>query len=377
MKITAIRTFHFAFDHSSWQLLSVETDTGLTGWGEMSDSCLRDELAVMLARRKDALIGIDPLRINDCKRIISSLRQPAMSVVRSISMLESALDQALWDITAKHLGIPLFKLFGADGTESVPLYGNLNNAIRHKRKPENLLQQGLAAKAAGFQIVKCTPFDEVVYGNPVCDLEKGLDRLRALTEVYPISQIAIDCHQRFERYNFAQMVERILTEFGNPFWIEDPVPAADYTSIRTMASRYPFVRWTAGEDSFSPADLMRLACTDCYDILMPDLKYIGGPGVVLGMTEALKGMGKSITLHNPSGIIATAHSAHISAACRSLPLEFPVNAVPFRELLTAPQESIQNGMYYLSDQPGIGMELQEDAFHQYAFEWIGSRWVRL
>lgn len=377
MKISNIRTFKFQFERSSWLLLAVETDSGIVGWGDMSDGCLCDTIAMIVEKQRDAWIGKEPRCIRECEEIISKWKRPMRSTVRAFSIIQSAMDQALWDITAKAYGIPLYKLYGADGNDIVPLYANLNNAIRTERTPKDLYRQGLLAKKAGFKIVKCAPFDEVDPQNHVCELDRGVERIRALTEIYPIEQIAVDCHQRFERHHLACMVERMLAEFGNPYWIEDPVSARDQNTVETLAVRYPQIRWASGEDAFESGDLMQIACTDCYDIMMPDVKVVGGPGTVRGMVDAIRGLGKTMTLHNPSGIIATAHSAHLSALCRGLPMEFPVGAVRGREMLTVPEEPIQNGMYYLQDIPGIGIEIRKDAFEEFAFEWISSKWIKI
>jgi galactonate dehydratase len=320
----------------------------------------------------------DGAGINSVHRPLTAWQYPVVNNIRMNALAKSGLNQALWDITAKYYKIPLYKLYGADGVNKVPLYANLNNAIRSRRTPEDLYEQGLTARDQGFRVVKCTPFDEVNPTNADNSLEKGFERLQALTGVWPIEKIAIDCHQRFGRRDLGVMVKRLLSEFGNPYWLEDPVPVLDYETMKIMVAHYPEVRWVAGEDSYTVADIMRTACSNCYDILMPDVKYIGGPGVIRGMIQTFEGMGKKVTLHNPSGIIATAHSAHLSSLCGGMPLEYPVGAVEDRVLLGIPQENIMSGDYLLNNEPGIGIAITEDAFEKYAkemtdFEWIDYR----
>lgn len=375
MKITNIQIYKLELPTDQWMLVEAETDEGYSGWGEVTGSCDDLGLAGILQETGSQMIGKNPLHMEACSASLRQWTYPVHNTIRTYATALSGLDQALWDVTAKHYKVPLYKLYGGDGRSQIPLYANLNKAIRQRRSPKALETNGRLAVEAGFSIVKCTPFDEVNPTNVENLLEPAWERLEALLSVLPIERIAIDCHQRFERHTLGRMTEKILTAYGIPYWIEDPVDVLDYQTMRDMNRRYPQIRWAAGEDALNMKQILRTMYSECYEILMPDIKYIGGPGTVKALIPAAEGYGCKVTLHNPNGIIATAHSAHVSALCRSsLPMEYPFAAVADRELLAEPGEMIRNGMYVFNEEPGIGVQISKAAMKEYGFRYQNGRW---
>lgn len=378
MKITDLQIYRLELPTDEWMILEIETDEGLTGYGEVTGSCDDNGLAALLSGLRERLIGQSPLAIAECKRFFTQWTYPVLSTIRTNATALSGLDQALWDLTAKHYRMPLYKLYGGAGKPIISLYANLNKAIRAKRSPEALEQNGLNAIKEGFTLLKCTPFDEINPTNTDNDLEPGMERLAALLQHISIDKVAIDCHQRFERFTLARMVGGILERYGLPYWVEDPVDIADYSSMKCLISRYPEVRWAAGEDALTYRMLDATIHSRCYEIIMPDVKYVGGPSVAKTIISYGEGVGLKVTMHNPNGIIATAHSAHLSALCASaLPMEFPFGAVPQRELLSSPQEIVRDGCYHLNDEPGIGVAIKPEAMRIYGQRYERGRWIAL
>ena len=378
MRITDIQIYKLELPTDQWMLLSVETDEGYCGWGEITGSCDDLGIAGVLWEVRQALLGKNPLHIQECDKLLSRWTYPVLRNIRTYASALSGLDQALWDVTAKHYKMPLYKLYGGDGKKEIPLYANLNKALWRERSPEILARNGALAKKAGFQMVKCTPFDEIHPLDSEISLEKALNRMEALAEEVPIEKIAVDCHQRFGRYSLGRMVEEVTRRFGIPYWIEDPVDVLDYDTMRLMNQKYPYIRWAAGEDALNMKQILTTMYSGCYEILMPDIKYIGGPSLIKALVPAAEGYGCQVTMHNPNGIIATAHSAHVSALCESaLPMEYPFAAVADRELLAVPQEIVREGSYVFSDEPGIGVEISRDAMKEFGFHYRDGRFERI
>ncbi len=377
MKVTNVQVLKCVLPSDEWLLVKVETDEGISGWGEVTGSCDDNGVAAMLSDAGSRLRGEDPHLMQKCMKIFTDWRYPDLSAIRTYATAASGLGQALWDVNAKYYGLPLYKLYGADGTVKIPLYANLNKALWKKRSPEILGERGRLALQAGFPMVKCTPFDEINPRNADNDLNPAFERLEALLDAVPIERVAIDCHQRFRAYTLGRMVERLLDKFGLPYWIEDPVEVHEYALMERMCARYPSIRWAAGEAALSIRQLMETAQSGCYEVIMPDIKYVGGPDAVRALIPVVEGCGCKVTLHNPNGLIATAHSAHVSALCQNpLPMEFPFAAVEHRELLCEPNEPVENGYYHFTDRPGIGIELSEQALKEYAFRFAAGRWEK-
>ncbi|MCI8453200.1 MAG: hypothetical protein HFE84_01085 [Lachnospiraceae bacterium] len=377
MKLTDLQVIKLMLPSDEWLLVKLVTDEGLCGWGEVTGSCDDNGLAAILTDAADRLRGKDPLQIQTCMKVLTGWRYPTLSAIRTYATAASGLNQALWDVSARHYGIPLYKLYGGDGAAKIPLYANLNKALWKKRSPEILRERGRLAAEAGFSLVKCTPFDEINPQNADNDLGPAFERMEALFEAVPIGHTAIDCHQRFTGYTLGRMVERLLSQFGLPYWIEDPVDVREYALMERMCARYPSIRWAAGEDALSIRQIMETVKSGCYEVIMPDIKYIGGPDAVRALIPVVEGCGCKVTLHNPNGLIATAHSAHASSLCQNaLPMEFPFAAVEHRELLCEPNELVENGFYHFTDRPGIGIELSEQALKDYALRFVGGRWEK-
>ena len=378
MKITDVQICRVTLPTDRWLLVCVETDEGHRGWGEVTGSMDDHGLAALLEGLKPTLIGRNPLNIAECERPFHQWTYPVTRTIRTYSTALSGLDQALWDVTARHYGLPLYRMYGAGEKKSIPLYANLNKAIRQKRRPEDLEKNGVLAAQAGYAMLKCTPFDEVNPANVDLDLDAGFRRLEALARHVSIERIAIDCHQRFERYTLSRMLSRLLDDFGVPYWVEDPVDVKDYDAMRTVIARYPQIRWAAGEDALTYDMMNQTMQSRCYEMLMPDVKYIGGPSVVKNVMAYGEGLGFKVTLHNPNGLIATAHSAHLSALSRfETMMEYPFMAVPERELLCEPMEQVHDGRYWFSEEPCIGIELKPEVFRTYGERFVNGRWERM
>lgn len=378
MKITDVRILRLALPTDTWEMVAIETDDHITGWGEVSDSFLVGGLVHVLETAKSLLVGKNPLEMVSCMQPFRAWRYPVLEDVRPYAVAVSGIDQALWDITAKHYGVPLYKLYGADGVVSVPLYANLNKGLRRERQPEVLAERAYEARKAGFQMVKCTPFDEVNRDKADVDLDPAFARLHAIGTAVPFDTVAIDCHQRFDRQRLGVMVRRMMDAFGAPYWLEDPVPVFDYDAVAQIANKYPEIRWAAGEDSMGLSQILRTMQSKQYEILMPDVKFIGGPSAIKGLIPVAVASGNRVTMHNPSGIIATAHSAHLTALCGDgIPMEFPFEAVPERSQLLSLPEHIEHGSYVFSDKPGIGVEIAPEAWREFGYWYGKGEWQRL
>ena len=189
MKITDVQICRVTLPTDRWLLVCVETDEGHRGWGEVTGSMDDHGLAALLEGLKPTLIGRNPLNIAECERPFHQWTYPVTRTIRTYSTALSGLDQALWDVTARHYGLPLYRMYGAGEKKSIPLYANLNKAIRQKRRPEDLEKNGVLAAQAGYAMLKCTPFDEVNPANVDSDLDAGFRRLEALARHVSIERI--------------------------------------------------------------------------------------------------------------------------------------------------------------------------------------------
>lgn len=366
MKIEKITTYKMTFENDLWVILTIMTDEGIAGWGEVTGS--PDDLGVanLISKFEKHLVGKDPTNINQCMRALKMWSYPTTRNMKIYSTAISGIDQCLWDIKAKKLNLPLYQLYGSDKTDSIKLYANLNKAIRKQRSPQKLADNAKKALNAGFSLLKATPFDEVSPEIFDTNIKLGMDRLEALLDVTSIDNVAIDCHQRFRTSDLEKMLV-LLKKQGTPYWLEDPIAENFTKNFKNIKNRHPEIRWATGEELYDMSSFFKVANTELYEVLMPDMKYVGGPSVVRNLIPAIEGLGLFATLHNPNGLIATAHSAHLSTIGeRTLPLEFPFMALENRDILSTPKEIVKNGRYYFNDKPGIGIEITKEALKEFS-----------
>ena len=205
----------------------------------------------------------------------------------------SALNQALYDLLAKREQVPIWRLFAeGPGFSQVPLYTTINWALQTRTNQEYVeLLEDLAAQ--GFRTFKCAPFERVEgRENAVENSAYGLETLDLIRQRFPDIGIRVD--------------------FSNP--VDN--------------------RWV--------------------DVIMPDVKHVGGFGPLLKVLEI--GQGRiEVSPHNPSGPISTAASLHAGVlfpeTVRSLEYAFDRLGSP-----VSTGEVVEDGQLHLTDRPGWGVE---------------------
>ncbi|MCF8565605.1 mandelate racemase/muconate lactonizing enzyme family protein [Alicyclobacillus tolerans] len=229
----------------------------------------------------------------------------------------------------------------------------------------------------GFSVLKCTPFDEVTETSGIADLSMGIERLEAMAQVVPMHQIAVDCHERFNLQTLEHLLTRLSERSLIPYWVEDSLHQVYTSELPSLGSKYPQFVFGAGETSLNLHELLGVGSHCGIDILMPDVKHFGGVTAVKAAILSLEERGHRVTLHNPTGPIGTAFSAHLCTLRRdSVPLEFPWAVVSDRDHSTIPAEPVSSGAYVLSDLPGIGLDPNPDYMVEYGQKWTVSGWAK-
>src|SRR3954453_18325312 len=144
MKISELRTYLVP---PRWLFLRVDTDEGITGWGEPIVEGRAETVQTAVAEIGEALVGEDPLRIEDHWQ-----RMTKGGFYRGGPVLSSAvagIDQALWDIKGKALGLPIHELLGGPVRQSQRIYSWIGG-----NEPSELADQAKQRVEQGFTAVK-------------------------------------------------------------------------------------------------------------------------------------------------------------------------------------------------------------------------------
>jgi len=318
----------------------IDTEAGLSGLGFSYAKRAGGPAQFAHAREvAPELMGEDP---SDIGRLWTKLAWAGASVGRSGAATQAlaAIDVALWDLKAKRAGLPLAKLIGAH-RDSVRCY-NTSGGFLHE-SIEQVKDNATATLKAGIGGIK------IKVGQP--DWRADLRRLAAVREhIGDDVPLMVDANQQWNRPT-AMRVGQALEEFGL-VWIEEPLDAYDAEGHADL-TRALTTPVATGEMLTSVAEHQELIRLRAADILQPDAPRIGG------ITQFLK----LATLAEHANLGLAPHFAmeihlHLAAAYPSEPW---VEHFDWLYPLFEERPETRDGRMYLSDRPGLGVTLTEQA----------------
>lgn len=380
MKITAVRAHvlraplaqPFAFSQG-WvssrgaTLVEVETDQGLTGWGEALCQGLQPpEIAASAIEHalKDLVIGADPLQPEPLwHRMYHHTRDYGQkgALVGAIS----AIDIALWDIAGKARGAPVAELLGGMFRERVQAYATGFYRIDGKNEAARLAKEAESHLANGFRALK------IKLGFGVGD---DLAVMEALRDFQQRGEFMIDTNHA---YGVAEAVRlgRGIEELGFALrWYEEPVAQEDlagYAEVR-RALATPIA---GGENEYTLFGFRELLARRCVDVAQPDLCIAGGftgcrhvvalahaHGVQVNPHVWGSAVGQAASLQLIAAIPVANHSLYAAEPL----LEFDTSSHPFREQLTDQPLRQRAGWVDIPRRPGLGIEINRTTLERYA-----------
>lgn len=385
-----------------WTLVRIDTDEGVSGIGECFcapglTATIRD-LAVLLE-------GEDATQIEPLVQKLH-LATAHVSGGGTVYHAISGIDAALWDLAARSLEVPLWRLLGGRFRDRVRVYADCHagdaltsiSAVlvsRHlpwmgepseqrgmevhwepagdeEYRPEAYAARAAEMAARGFTALK---FDldlpllpnEDLYARTIsaAQLERQVALAEATVEAAGGAEVAFDLHWRYapaDALRLAQALEHLPL-----LWLEDPTPPQDLRSVAALSARTSTPIAT-GENMYRLADFAALVDFGGVDILAPDIQKVGGLSDVRRIAAYADVHSRPLAPHNIAGPVGTLASAHVCATIPNfLVLEWHAASVPFfDELVTLGRPLIADGYVQLPDGPGIGVELDLDACRRYA-----------
>lgn len=373
MKITDIKTFPIWVGMRNQMIVKVETDEGIYGWGEGGVSSR--ELAVQGAVRhyREFLLGRDPMRRGALWQ--EMYRSQYFEGGRVLTSAIAAIDMALYDITGKALGVPVYQLLGGKQRDLVPCFATTSAPVGPKLLDDVrlLLDKGWNVIRTGIG-GKHHPEDPMIYEprESIAITAKWLVKVREEFGSEPV--LGIDYHHRLSVAEAASFCQRMPS--GTLDFIEEPIrdetPEA-YESLRTMTD----VPFAIGEEFSSKWSFVPYIERGITNFVRIDVSNVGG------ITEAMKVAGWAeahyidLMPHNPLGPICTAATLHLAAACTNFSwLEVrntPTEHLGFDDPELFPIQPQQEGaMYRVPDGPGLGVEVNEEKAAAMSFRFYES-----
>ena len=354
MKVTAIKTFICNAFRTNFVFVKVETDSGLSGWGEATLEYKELTVQAAIHDLESYLIGKDPHNIeafrHDCYRDAYWRGGPVlMSALAGVEM-------ALWDIKGKALGVPCYQLLGGKVRDSVPIY--VNGWFSPAKTPDEFAEKAKEVAAKKFLGCKWDPFGKAWQQISKHDLNSAMECIAKVAEVVGEDvQLLIEGHGRFD-IPTAVKIGRRLEEF-DIFWFEEPIPPDDKEGMKQVKDRVR-VSIAAGERLYNRYEYRQFFELGCSDYIQPDISHAGGlfEMRMLGAEAEARHIG--FCPHNPSGPVANAATLQLAACVPNfVMLEMMMTDVPYRAEICDEDLTIKGGRMVIPDRPGIGIDLNE------------------
>ncbi|HCE6896731.1 galactonate dehydratase [Pseudomonas aeruginosa] len=367
MKITRLTTFLVP---PRWCFLRIDTDAGLSGWGEPVVEGRAYTVAAAVEELSDYLIGKDPRHVEDLWNVMYR-----GGFYRGGPILMSAIagiDQALWDIKGKHLGVPVHELLGGPVRQRIRVYSWIGGD-----RPADTARAARAALERGFTAVKMNGTEELHYIDNHAKVDKVLENVQAVRDaVGPHIGLGVDFHGRVHK-PMAKVLMRELAPYRLMF-IEEPVLSEHLEAIPELAAISP-APIALGERLYSRHDFKQVLGRGGVDIIQPDPSHSGGITETRKIAAMAEAYDVAVALHCPLGPIALAANLQLDAVChntfiqeQSLGIHYNTANDLLDYLLDRSAFAYREGYVSIPGGPGLGIEIDEAYVSERAA--IGHRW---
>ena len=363
MRIADISTITVNADMRNWVFVKVETDVpGLVGWGEATLEWKTRAVIGAIEDLKPLLIGTDPRDITQAVRIAYKRAFWPPGAIGKTAV--SGVEQALWDILGKDLGVPVWRLLGGKVRDRVRLYTHLGfgdqDAVYRTLQPEPLRDRAVELVEAGFDAFKVVFVPFTHYTAPLPAL-RAVDGLMATLRdaVGPDVDLMVDFHGRCGSVNAALQYARVMEPYG-PMFIEEPIQPGNIDGLRRLGAALTCPVAT-GERLCAPEEFADLFAAGAIDIAQPDLCHCGGISAVRDIAAAAATAQVGIAPHNSNGPIAGAAALHLAVATQNHVIqEVMERAVPWYDDVVSQSPLHRTGAHWaIPEAPGLGVDVDE------------------
>lgn len=363
MKIQTIQTHTVDFYRTNLLLVEVRTDTGIVGLGEATLEGRERAVLGAIADVSDSIIGRDPTRI--AHTMYETVRDGYWRGGPVVGSALSAIEMALWDISARDLGVPLHRMLGGQTRDRVRAYANgwFSGAVT----AEDYAAAARRTVDRGFRGLKWDPFENFDLVITTAQLDRSLAQLQAVRdEVGAGVELFVEGHGRFD-VRTATMIARELAVF-DPVWFEEPCPPDNLDALCEVRRTSP-VPIAAGERWFGRQGIAPALARHAVDFIQPDVTHAGGISELVFISTLAATSYIGFAPHNPSGPISTAATLQIGAAVPNFHyLEIMATDVPWRPDISSERlELTLEGDVMIPEGIGLGITLDLDEIARHPF----------
>jgi galactonate dehydratase len=364
MHITRLETFLANAGLRNYLFLRLHTDNGLTGIGEATLEWQEKAVQTLVHEWVEArILGRDPF---DVEAIVGGMIRDQYQGGATILTAISGVEIALWDLIGKACSQPVYKLLGGRCHRRLPAYAN--GWYGGARTPAEYAERARAAVGRGYQALKFDPFGIAWKELTPEESEAAVERVAAVrAAVGPAVTLMIEFHGRLSAGSAVAMIRR-LERFAPLGWCEEPV-APESVELLAEVKRSVTSPIAAGERLYTLADFARLTALRAVDVVQMDIAHCGGLLMSKKIATLAAVQDMRVAPHCSIGPVALAACLHFDVSTPNFMIQeaFAEFDVPWRNDLVSGWNPMRNGECVLSDEPGLGLVLNEDAIAQHPY----------
>lgn len=370
MKITNVTPMVMGTEWRNITFVQVETDEGLTGFGEAR---VINRTDAVLGYLEEALpryvLGSDPFEI---ERLVGRMFREDFGRSGELVMTGIALiEVACWDIIGKALNQPVYRLLGGAVRDKIKAYANGWYTV--ERTPEEFHAAAKQVVAKDYRALKFDPFGAGFYELDRAEKNRVVALVEAVRDaVGPEVEILIEMHGRFNTATAIEMT-RELAPF-KPGWVEEPVPPENLRALKKAADAIaPLgIPVATGERLNTLYEYRELFELQAADIIQPDITHFGGILNVKKLAAWAEAYYMLVAPHNVGGPVSTAAALHLAATLPNFKIQEHFNdfAEAYVKLAAPGLPEVVDGYFALPQGPGLGVTLDEEVIRAHPMREI-------
>ncbi len=372
MKINRLSTYRVA---PRWMFLKIETDEGISGWGEAVIEGRARTVETAVREFADQLVGKDPSRINDLWQTMyrSNFYRGGPILMSAIA----GIDQALWDIKGKALGVPVYELLGGKVRDKMKVYSWVGGD-----RPGDIVADMLRLMEGGFDTFKLNGTEEMAMLDSPRVVDAAVAKIAGVHEALGTKvSFGLDFHGRVAA-PMAKVLLKALEPY-RPLFVEEPVLAEQAEHYPRLAASTS-IPLAAGERMYSRFEFKRVLEAGGIAILQPDLSHAGGITECYKIASMAEAYDVAFAPHCPLGPVALAACLQVDFVAwnavlqeQSMGIHYNQGAELLDYVINKEDFRIDAGYIHALPKPGLGVEVDEERIEhasRHAPDWHSPVW---
>jgi galactonate dehydratase len=372
MRVESVNVYLVAAGKLHPVIVEVLTDEGITGIGEaaIAYGVGGTAAAGMVKDLAPRIVGRDPSRIEELWSEMYDHSFWAKGGGAIVFAGISAIEQALWDIKGKALGVPVYELLGGRMRDEIRVYAN--GWYGPSRTPAELAKAAERPLRDGYKALKCYPLAQWDGGGLRHVTNRQVDRSFATLAFEKVRTL---------REAVGPDVELMLDLSGGlttdeTTWIEEPADPFDVGALKKI-SEHVAIPVAVGERIYTRHGFRKIFEAEAADIIQPDVGNTGGIMEVKKIAAMGEAYNMRVAPHNCATALSTAASLQVAACIPNFMTQeiypyFPERPGYVQVLENSPEDRIKDGVVPVPTAPGLGVALAAERLGPFLWATVGS-----